>query len=868
MKSSEIREAFLQYFEKRGHTRVRSSSLVPANDPTLFFTNAGMVQFKEAFLGQERRPYKRACSSQKCMRVSGKHNDLENVGHTPRHHTFFEMLGNFSLGDYFKKDAIAFGWEFLTKVMGLPGDRMVVTVFREDDEAEKLWKKHVPVERIFRLDEKDNFWAMGDTGPCGPCSEIAWDFGSGPITKEDLDSDRFMELWNLVFMQFNREDAGKMAPLSAPSIDTGMGLERLCCVMQGKHSNWETDLFMPIIAKVASVTGRAMGESIDADVALRVIADHIRGSVFLIGDGIIPSNEGRGYVLRRIIRRAVRYGKRLGCNEPFLSRLAHVVVDEMGAVYPELALHQHFIEKVIAAEDERFYETLDRGLELLQVEMKGVSQKIISGAVAFRLYDTFGFPLDVTQQIAAENGFLVDEEGFAKHMEAQRKRARASWKGSGEEGVASIYKELTASGVRSVFVGYSEDTAEGEILAIISDGRRVTEVGEGCVVEVIASVTPFYGESGGQIGDTGLAIAEGVEFEITSTKKPLSDLIVHSGMVKHGTVRQGLVLRFAIDDERRQETRCNHTATHLLHRALREVLGEHVKQSGSLVGPKRLRFDFSHFQAMTPEEIWEVEHRINDAIRKNYPVVTYELSYEEAVSKGALAFFDEKYGDRVRMIDVSGFSRELCGGTHVGGTGEIGMCKVVSESSAAAGVRRIEAVTGVGVGKYVEELERERHAMSRIAKVQPSGLTERIKRLVEDVSRLERELRAARMQTMNSTECDLMSEIHEINGIKVLAAKVDVPDRGTLGRWAEQYRDKLGSGVVVLAAIIEDKVSIAVVASKDLIPTVHAGKMVQTLSEVVGGKGGGRPDFAQGGGIDTVKIDEVLKKVDQMLAGL
>ena len=868
MKSREIREAFLTYFEKHGHARVKSAPLVPQNDPTLFFTNAGMVQFKETFLGEERRPYRRACSSQKCMRVSGKHNDLENVGHTPRHHTFFEMLGNFSFGDYFKKEAIAFAWEFLTKTMGLPGDRMYATVFREDDEAEALWKKHVPADRIFRLDEKDNFWAMGDTGPCGPCSEIIWDFGSGPVKKEDLDSSRFMEIWNLVFMQFNRGEDSKTVPLAAPSIDTGMGLERLSAVMQGVQSSWETDLFVPLIAKIAETTGRRQGEAPEVDVALRVIADHIRGSVFLIGDGVIPSNEGRGYVLRRILRRAIRYGKRLGQDSPFLAGLAHVVVDEMGGVYPELATHQRFIEKVIGAEDERFYETLDRGLELLQGEMKKAKGGVLSGDVAFSLYDTFGFPLDVTMQIAVENGLSVDEKGFESLMGKQRERARASWKGSGEEGVAGVYKDLAASGVKSAFVGYVEESAESEVRAVVCEGRRVSEAKEGSRVQFVTSETPFYGESGGQAGDTGIAVADGLDIVIVDTKKPMPELVVHVGEIRRGTLKEGAVLTLAVDDELRQRTRCNHTTTHLLHRALREVLGEHVKQAGSAVDPKRLRFDFSHFQAMTPDELCEVEHKVNDAIRKNYPVITYEMSHDEAVAKGALAFFGEKYGERVRMIDVSGFSRELCGGTHVSATGEIGMMKIIGESSVAAGVRRIEAVTGVGASKYVEELESRLGEAARALKVRPADVAEKAAKLVEEVSRLERDLKAVRSQAAGAAQRDLMGEVHEAAGGKVIAARVEAHDRAALGSLAEKYRDKLKSGVVALAGAMEGRGVIIVAVSKDLNPGVHAGKIVQALSERVGGKGGGRPDFAQGGGTEVSRIDEALKAIDEIIGNL
>ncbi len=864
MKAHEIREGFLKYFEKNGHTRVKSSSLVPANDPTLFFTNAGMVQFKEVFTGEESRSYTRACSSQKCMRVSGKHNDLENVGHTPRHHTFFEMLGNFSFGDYFKGEAIEFAWELLTKVYGLDEKRMIVTVFRDDDEAAKLWQRFVRKDRIYRMGEEDNFWAMGDTGPCGPCSEVLWDFGSGPVKAEEFDSDRYMEIWNLVFMQFNRTAQGKLAKLDAPSIDTGMGLERLAAVMEGVKSNWETDLFRPIIAEAAKVTGVKAGSSPGADVALRVIADHLRGSVFLIGDGVIPSNEGRGYVLRRILRRAVRYGKRIGRDEPFLSKLVGVVIDEMGGAYPELATHEHFIVKVIGAEEERFYATLDKGLDLLMTEAKR-AKGAISGEVAFKLYDTFGFPLDVTQIIARDEGLKVDVEGFSKLMEEQRERARASWKGSGEEAVSDIYRDLAGQGISSSFVGYTKESEETEISAIISGGQRVKEARAGDEVEFVTKATPFYGQSGGQVGDTGVAIAEGIELEVTDAKRPLENLTVHVAKVVRGAIKEGKKITMAIDSERRDRIRCNHTATHLLHRALREVLGEHVKQAGSYVAPDRFRFDFSHFQAMTPQEIREVERRVNAAIRKNYPVLTYELSYDEAVQHGALAFFGEKYGERVRIIDIAGFSKELCGGTHVHAAGDIGMMKIISESSVAAGVRRIEAVTGSGVEKYVDGLLRQRDEIAKALRAQPAELAEKAQRLVEQLQSLERDLRKARSQGAGAGIDDLMAGVKDVGGVKLIAARVEAPDRQVLGEWAERLRDRLGEGVCVLASELEGKVTIIAAVSKSLAPKVRAGDLVKRASEIVGGKGGGRPDFAQGGGTDASKIEEALASVEESL---
>ncbi len=865
MKASEIREAFLSYFENRGHTRVRSGALVPANDPTLFFTNAGMVQFKDVFTGREKSDYNRACSSQKCMRVSGKHNDLENVGHTPRHHTFFEMLGNFSFGDYFKEDAIAFAWEFITKEMNLPKEKLVATVFREDDEAEKLWEKYLPKSRIFRLDEKDNFWSMGETGPCGPCSEIHWDFKSGDVTKEDLESGRFMEIWNLVFMQFNRSADGSMAKLARPSIDTGMGLERLSAVMQGVGSNWETDLFIPIINQVVEACTAKKNLSPSDVVATRVVADHARASAFLIADGVLPSNEGRGYVLRRIMRRAIRFGKQLGVTGPFMAKVVPVVIDEMGGAYPELATHQHFIEKVITSEEERFLETLDKGLELLKHEMSHSKQKTISGAVAFKLYDTFGFPLDVTRLVAADSGYAVDEAGFEAEMEKQRERARANWKGSGEESVSSIYKDLAAGGVKSEFVGYTADTASSRVVALIENGRRVGEAGAGSKVAFVSEKTPFYGESGGQVGDKGVAVVEGVEIEITSTKKPVAEITVHEATIKKGAIKEGMTLTLAIDSEARQATRCNHTTTHLLHRALREVLGEHVKQAGSLVGPSRLRFDFAHFKAMEPSEIREVERLVNESIRKNYRVTTSVLSYDEAVAKGAIALFGEKYGDEVRLVEVEGFSKELCGGTHVAMTGEIGAFKIISESSVAAGVRRIEAVTAAGALDHFLEVEKSLGDVAALLKVKPSEAAKSAKRLSEEVSRLERELKNARSAAAKSGDSDLMSSVRDVGGVKVVAGVVDSCERTVLAELAEHYRDKLVSGVVLLATEQEGKVTIIAAVSKDLTGKVRAGDLVKRASEVVGGKGGGRPDFAQGGGLDASKMDEAIKAAVEMV---
>ncbi|OGQ23616.1 MAG: alanine--tRNA ligase [Deltaproteobacteria bacterium RIFCSPHIGHO2_02_FULL_44_16] len=847
MKSSDLRESFLKFFEKNGHTRVPSSSLVPANDPTLFFTNAGMVQFKEVFLGEEKRPYHRACSSQKCMRVSGKHNDLENVGFTPRHHTFFEMLGNFSFGDYFKEGAIALSWEYLTKTLALDSKKLYVTVFRDDDEAEKLWKKFVPSDHIFRFDEKDNFWAMGETGPCGPCSEIHWDFGKGLVTKEDIASDRFMEIWNLVFMQFNRSQEGELTRLAAPSIDTGMGLERLACVVQGKKSNWETDLFQPLIARGEELSGHRENESDDIRIALRVIADHLRAMTFLIADGVTPSNEGRGYVLRRIMRRAIRYGKRLGMNEPFLSRMHTVVVQEMGKAYPELRKHYPFIGMVIGAEEERFYETLERGLGLITetIEtLKKSGKKVIPGEVIFKLYDTYGFPKDLTELIAAEEGVQIDHKTFDVCMEEQRTRARKSWKGSGEERIADVWKTISARVGNTDFVGYEKDEVTSSVVALVVDGKEVDEASEGAEVSFVTAATPFYGEGGGQVGDTGLVTSKNIECQILDTIKPFPNFHVHKAKILKGKLHYGTSLHLKIDQKRRAAIRKNHTATHLLHKALRTVLGEHVKQAGSLVDDHHLRFDFSHFQKLTDEEMKKIETMINEAIKKNIPVTTHVLSYDEAIKRGAIAFFGEKYGSVVRLVEVDNFSRELCGGTHVVSTGEIGEAQIMTESSVAAGVRRMELVTGEAVKTWQEkraQLHQEEAARLKQKEAQKDQAKQKQQGALQQYA-------------------DLAMNAVELGGIKILVQEVNLPDIESLRLLAEQQRDKLVSGVVVLGTIVEEKVSLLVVVSKDLTDRVKAGDIIREIAPLVGGKGGGRPEMAQGGGPDTAKLPEALTR--------
>ncbi len=691
------------------------------------------------------------------------------------------------------------------------------------------------------------------------------------MTKADLETDRFMEIWNLVFMQYNRDESGALTALAKPSIDTGMGLERLAAVVQGKTSSWETDLFVPIIHRIEEVTGTHAGDSAQTTIALRVIADHIRGSVFLIADGVTPSNEGRGYVLRRIMRRAIRYGKMLGQHEPFLARVAHVVVDEMGSAYPELVQHQKFIEKVIAAEEERFYETLGKGLELLDQEFAALKKKqvaVLPGTIAFRLYDTFGFPKDLTDIIAAEHNFTVDDKGFAKEMEAQRERGRSAWKGSGEECIAEVWKALVQDGASSQFVGYTQDSCEATVTALIKDGACVERAEAGSEITFVASATPFYGESGGQVGDAGMAVGEGLEVEITDTQKPLPGIIAHKGIVRRGAIARGMKVTLAIASERRADIRRNHTATHLLHKALREVLGEHVKQAGSLVTPDRLRFDFSHFQGMTPEELREVERHANEAVRRNVAVNPCEMAYDEALSKGALAFFGDKYGDRVRMVDVGGLSRELCGGTHVNATGEIGFIKVMSESSVAAGVRRIEAVTGRAAEQHVELIERERYELAKFLKVAPVEVMTRVQRLIDETKKLEGMVKEARSSQAGNVVGELIATAAVIgpHKVKCIAETVASSDAGELRDLGDRLRDKLASGVVVLGADIGGKAAFIVMVTKDLTDRVRAGDLMKEMAAVVGGKGGGRPDMAQGGGPDAGKIGDALAKARELLS--
>jgi len=870
MTGKEIRAQFFSFFQSKGHTLVESSNLIPKNDPTLLFTNAGMNQFKDTFLGLEKRGYVRAVSSQKCVRAGGKHNDLENVGRTARHHTFFEMLGNFSFGDYFKKEAIGFAWEFLTVHLGLSKERLYVTVYTDDDEAADIWhlQEGVPRERIYRFGEKDNFWAMGDTGPCGPCSEIFWDNGPGTgCGSEDCavgcDCDRYMEIWNNVFMQFNRDKDGTLNPLPKPSVDTGMGLERISAVMQGVTSNYDTDLIQGIIRHIETLCGKKYRENEKDSVSMRVIADHARATTFLICDGVLPSNEGRGYVLRRIMRRAARHAKMLGVGEPLLYRVVDAVNLMMGDAYPELLEREHYVKKVIFAEEERFSETLDRGLAILNEEttlLKGAGQTVISGDVIFKLYDTFGFPVDLTADIVEAEGFTLDEDGFALCMERQRSKAREHWKGSGEEGLAAIYKELHGSGIRTSFVGYTQQMAFAPVSAIIKDGVLVEEANEGEAVEVITVSTPFYGESGGQCGDTGTISTGRGHLKVTGAVRPFTDLIVHHGVVTTGTIAVGEAAELQVAQPTRAATARNHTATHLLQSALRRVLGEHVKQAGSLVTPDRLRFDFTHFSAMTPSELREVETLVNGFILANNPVESVEMAASEAMAAGATALFGEKYGDVVRVVKVGEVSSELCGGTHVKNAGEIGLFKIVSEAGIAAGVRRIEAQTGTGALALVHALEDEQRAIATLVKADAGAVLDRVDKMVAAQRGLSREIETLQARLNASKSADLMQQVREQGGVKVLSVKVDGDPKG-LRELSDTLKERLGSGIIVLGTADGVKANLLVAVTSDLIGRFKAGDLIKAIAPIVGGNGGGKPELAQAGGSKPENIAEALEAV-------
>ncbi|GAB4353974.1 MAG: alanine--tRNA ligase [Gammaproteobacteria bacterium] len=866
MKSSaEIRQGFLDYFKARGHEVVPSSPLVPANDPTLLFTNAGMVQFKDVFLGLEQRPYRRATTSQRCVRAGGKHNDLENVGYTARHHTFFEMLGNFSFGDYFKREAIQYAWEFLTEVAGLPAEKLWVTVYQDDDEAADIWLKEIGVDpaRFTRIGDKpggkrfesDNFWAMGDTGPCGPCSEIFYDHGpevaGGPPGTPEEDGDRYIEIWNLVFMQYNRSADGEMTPLPKPSVDTGMGLERLAAVLQGVHSNYEIDLFRNLVAAAAKLAGT---EETDNS-SLRVIADHIRACSFLIVDGVLPSNEGRGYVLRRIIRRAIRHGHKLGLKEPFFYKLVGPLCDEMGAAYPELPAQRDQVERVLRKEEERFAETLEQGMRILEESIARLEGDTIPGDTVFLLYDTYGFPVDLTNDIARERGLRIDEAGFEANMEAQRERARAA----SQFGVD--YGSVPEVECTTEFIGYEALEGEGEVVALFRDGEAVENLASGEEGMVILDRTPFYAESGGQVGDRGVLEANGTRFEVRDTQKQGAGAHGHIGRVVSGSLKVGQKVRAQVDGLARQATALNHSATHLLHAALRQVLGTHVTQKGSLVEPNRLRFDFSHFEPVTAEQLEQIEQLVNDQIRANAVVETQVMSYDEAIGAGAMALFGEKYGDRVRVLRIGDFSTELCGGTHVQRAGDIGFMKIVSETGIAAGVRRIEAVTGAAALRWVESAERQIQQVAGLLKGGRDDVEAKVRQLLDRNRALEKELERLKDKLASAQGGDLASQAQEISGVKVLAARLDGADDKSLRGTVDQLKSQLGSAAVLLAAVEGEKVSLVAGVTKDCTDRIQAGEFLNQVASKIGGRGGGRPDMAQGGGSNPAALDGALREV-------
>ena len=860
----DLRRAFVQYFEKQGHRAVPSAPLIPQADPTLLFTNAGMNQFKRVFLGEEVRPYSRAVTVQKCLRAGGKHNDLENVGYTRRHHTFFEMLGNFSFGDYFKEEAIRFGWEFLTTTVGLAKDRMWVTVFREDDQAYELWEKvGVPSARIMRCGEKDNFWQMADTGPCGPCSEIHFD--QGPAVPGDAvpngEGDRVIEIWNLVFMQYNRDASGVLHPLPKPSIDTGMGLERLATVAQGKFSNYDTDLFMPLLKAIGDRAGVRYGEKELIDRSMRVVADHLRAITFLMADGILPSNEGRGYVLRRILRRAARHGRLLGIVDPFLYELTPMVVGEMVSAYPDLQAAADIVTEATKGEEERFIATLDQGLPILNdmiEKVRAAGGQTLPGSEVFKLYDTYGFPLDLMAEACREQGIRLDEAGFEHAIEEQRNRARKT--GGFEAEVARpAVAELAARLGQTQFVGYERLEADSIVQAILRGDRLVKEAQEGDEVELVLSVTPFYAEGGGQVGDQGWLTGSEGRVEIRETTRPAPTLILHKGAVRAGSIREGERLHLTVNPTTRQNAARNHTATHLVHAALRDLLGPHVKQYGSLVAPNRLRFDFAHFRPLSSRDIDEIESVVNEQVRRDDAVKTAVMGVQEAVAAGALAFFGDKYGDEVRVVSIDSFSKELCGGTHCRHTGEIGLFRVVSETGVAAGVRRIECLTGSGALESLKRLEADVRELSDLLKVGPSDVVAKTKKLASQLKEKERELEELklRMASKSSTE----AQVRTIRGAQVHAQRVDGLDIAGMRALGDQLRDKLRSGVVALGAVKDDKVSLLVLVTKDLIPRLKAGDLIKTMAAEVGGTGGGRPEMAQAGGKNPEGLAAALEKV-------
>ncbi|MBB1583712.1 alanine--tRNA ligase [Serratia sp. OS31] len=868
--TAEIRQAFLDFFHSKGHQVVASSSLVPNNDPTLLFTNAGMNQFKDVFLGLDKRAYSRATTSQRCVRAGGKHNDLENVGYTARHHTFFEMLGNFSFGDYFKHDAISFAWELLTgeNWFNLPKERLWVTVYETDDEAFDIWQKQigVPAERIIRIGDNkgaafasDNFWQMGDTGPCGPCTEIFYDHGDhiwgGPPGSLEEDGDRYIEIWNIVFMQFNRQSDGTMLPLPKPSVDTGMGLERIAAVLQHVNSNYEIDLFSTLIAAVAKVTG-----AVDLDnKSLRVIADHIRSCAFLVSDGVTPSNEGRGYVLRRIIRRAVRHGNMLGAKDSFFYKLVAPLIEVMGPAADELKRQQSLVEQVLKTEEDQFARTLERGLTLLDEELANLQGDTLDGETAFRLYDTYGFPVDLTADVCRERGLKVDEAGFELAMEAQRRRARES------SGFGADYNSMIRVDGASQFSGYDHEQQQSTVIALFRDGQSVNEIHAGEEAVVVLDETPFYGESGGQVGDKGVLKAAGADFEVSDTQK-YGQAIGHQGKLVQGSLKVKDRVDAQIDTVRRNRIRLNHSATHLLHAALRQTLGEHVAQKGSLVNDKYLRFDFSHFEAMKPEQIRLVEDLVNQQIRRNLPVQTEVMALDDAKEKGAMALFGEKYDDNVRVLTMGDFSTELCGGTHASRTGDIGLFRILSESGTAAGIRRIEAVTGEGAIATLHQQNDLLQDVAHLVKGDNNNLTDKVRAVLDRTRALEKELQQLKDQQAAQESASLSSKAKMVNGVPLLVSQLDNVEPKMLRTMVDDLKNQLGSAIIVLATTADDKVSLIAGVTKDLTDRVKAGELIGNVAQQVGGKGGGRPDMAQAGGTDVSALPAALDSVEAWVA--
>ena len=876
----DVRERFLRYFERNGHSVVASSSLVPTDDPTLLFTNAGMVQFKGAFLGTDPRPYRRATTVQKCLRVSGKHNDLENVGRTARHHTFFEMLGNFSFGDYFKLGAIEHGWEFLTRDLGLPEDRLWATIYKNDDEAFELWGKvaGLPPDRIVRLGEKDNFWAMGDTGPCGPCSELIIDQGPAIGCRRaacsiECGCDRYLELWNLVFMQYNRDASGALTPLPRPSIDTGAGLERIAAVCQGVQSNYETDLIRPLIGTVEELSRKAYGVDEKHDVSMRVIADHARAVTFLLADGVLPSNEGRGYVLRRILRRGLRHGRLLGLDEPFLATVTDKVIDLMAAAYPELEGSRLHVARLARMEEDRFghllREALPRLHDLIQkVKAQGKERARLPGQKLFELYDTYGLPRDLIDEIAIEQSIELDWGGFETELKHQQERSRASLKAFGEPQEAAAYKDLARAATQTAFLGYDLLEAEASVAALISGGAPVERIGAGQEGEVLLDRTPFYAEAGGQVGDTGSLRGDTVLAEVLDTKRPLPGVIVHRIRVKRGELRKDQRLVASVDTTRRGTTIKNHTATHLVHAALRMILGDHVRQEGSLVAPDRLRFDFRHYGPMSAAEVDRVEELVNEKLWANLPVLVEEMSLEDALGKGALAFFGDKYGDQVRVVSVRDFSIELCGGTHTRATGEIGLFKIAHEAGIAAGIRRIEALTGPGAFQHLKREEEALHESAERLKSKPLEVPEKVDRLFDSTRALEREVQGLRAKVGAELAEELVREATQVSGITVVAGRPEQFDQRALRELADRLKARIRSGVIVLGTHADGRVSWVAMVTPDLTSRLHAGKLIKEVAAITGGSGGGRADLAEAGGKDPERLDQALSKVPEIVKRL